>query len=482
LAAEAPSEPGRWHRWKEKVGSWHGEIRLGTAEAVEGLASTAGHVSLFLANPLARVRSGSDLRNQASTVVDVVQHPVDLAKAVVDWDTWRTNPARAFGHLTPDLLLALGTGGTAAGVRAAEIASRRQVALGAAMRRDAVTRAASGAQAEVARRRLVEAARSGQANVRPGAAHGAQRGLTDDVRPRSGEAGLGGVTDDVRPRSGETALGGVTDDVRPAAGQSAHGRGGAAWTGEGGTWLTASQNASAEAFHRLSTARANAVTRAVEEAAAAAGGLLRGLDTRVKSLESFKRKTATVLTDTGMPLSRVLSGIDDTVRYTMELPDRDYVQGVSEAARRLQDLGYHPKSPHNAWHSGRYRGINSSWVDPASGVSFEVQFHTPASWAATVRTHGLYEVFRRRTTPPARKAEVGQAIAREYETAPRPGWVQALRGNEFPPPVPAPIILPPSCTVPAGLAGAGTAHALISARRESEARSQRRLLWRIGAQ
>jgi hypothetical protein len=402
LAARAPAEPGRWHRWRHRLAAWPAEIRLGTAEAIEGLASTAGPLVVRLVDPTAR--AGEGLRAQASALTTAIGHPMELTKAVVDWDTWRANPARAIGHLTPDLLLAMGTGGTAAAVRSSEIASRQQISLAAALERDATARSLSGARAGAARRALIE--------------------------------------------ESATVAG-------PAK----------AWAGEGGTGLTAAQNARAEAFHRLSTARADGVARAVEEAARAAGGRLRGLPTRLKSLDSFRRKVSTVMADTGQSLSRVLKRMDDTVRHTIELPDRDYVRGAATAARRLQDLGFHPRAPYNAWHSGRYRGLNSAWVDPASGVSFEVQFHTPASWAATVRTHDLYEVFRRPSTDPRRRVEIGRAIGREFETAPPPGWVQTLRGRNFPPPMPDPIVTPPSLAAPVAAAGAAAAHALVSADR-----------------
>ncbi|MQA86273.1 MAG: hypothetical protein GEV03_16970 [Streptosporangiales bacterium] len=42
------------------------------------------------------------------------QHPVAFAKAAVDWQTWATDPARAFGRLGPDALLTAATAGTGA--------------------------------------------------------------------------------------------------------------------------------------------------------------------------------------------------------------------------------------------------------------------------------------------------------------------------------------------------------------------------------
>jgi len=40
------------------------------------------------------------------------QHPVEFAKAITDWDTWQNNPARALGHLAPDVAIAIATAGS----------------------------------------------------------------------------------------------------------------------------------------------------------------------------------------------------------------------------------------------------------------------------------------------------------------------------------------------------------------------------------
>jgi hypothetical protein len=41
-----------------------------------------------------------------------VTHPKELGKAALDWDTWAHDPARAVGHLIPNIALILATGGT----------------------------------------------------------------------------------------------------------------------------------------------------------------------------------------------------------------------------------------------------------------------------------------------------------------------------------------------------------------------------------
>src|SRR5207248_1190398 len=49
-----------------------------------------------------------------------VTHPVEFAKAVVDWDTWMDSPGRALGHLVPLVVLTIASGGAGAAEKGAE--------------------------------------------------------------------------------------------------------------------------------------------------------------------------------------------------------------------------------------------------------------------------------------------------------------------------------------------------------------------------
>lgn len=70
------------------------------------------------------------------------------------------------------------------------------------------------------------------------------------------------------------------------------------------------------------------------------------------------------------------------------IDDADYVRAVPQVAAQLEQRGFHLLGkPNNAWFSGRYRGLSTTWLDPAGGAAFEVQFHTPPSWRITQATH-----------------------------------------------------------------------------------------------
>jgi hypothetical protein len=395
LAGSAPAREDSLRHWLRQLETIRSEVVIGTAQSTEQLLDTAASVAVRLGRPY-DPRTIDDLRSVSSALVDGARHPVELAKAVTDWDTWRTNPARAIGHLLPDVAAALASGGIASGARAAETLSRSRGAIAAAAARDSLRRRAAAAAGYASRQGLVE--RAVAAAQRPGAQ---------------------------------------------------------TWHGEGGTRLTARQSTSAEAFHALTSAEEPSVTAALKEVSNTADAELVGLRNRLKQVESFKRKLATQYAITARPLPELLARAQDAVRYTVVIDETSYTRGVSELAAMLERRGFLNLSPpNNAWYSGRYRGINSSWLDPATGAAFELQFHTPASWRITRQTHSMYEEFRLPQTPPERKAELSARIAEAYRAAPVPAGVESLNPANFPPPsAPDPITPPVNYTVHAALAG-----------------------------
>jgi hypothetical protein len=383
---------------------------LGAAESTEALASAAVKLMTRMANPFHQP-SPIELRRNVAAAADAARHPLELGRAVLDWDTWSSNPVRALGHLVPDALAAGASGGSAAGVRATTMAGRTGAALRTAAARDELRREATSAAATAARQALI--------------------------------------------RRAEKAA-----QERLAAGGSALS---ATWQGEGGARLSALQNAGVEAYHSLSTAAERSLTATMQDVSRLGRGELTGLDHRVKRPESAKRKVAGEHARTGRPLAALLARSEDAVRYSVVIKDADYVRGLTEITAALERHGFHAGDVHNAWHGPRYRGVNSVWLDPRSGTAFEVQFHTPASYRITVSTHELYEEFRLPSISPERKAELHELIAAEYRRAPIPGWVEVLQGKNFPPPSrPDPVPRLPDHSSAAALSGAGVVHLTVT--------------------
>ncbi|MDQ1600565.1 MAG: hypothetical protein QOD68_2039, partial [Actinomycetota bacterium] len=113
----APREP----HWWEKAGHFVAEIGRGAWEATTGLVEFAWQVST-VRMPVDPEGWARDMTALGEGLWYGVQHPVELGKAIVDWDTWQESPGRAIGHLLPDLLIALASGGAGAVVKGARAA------------------------------------------------------------------------------------------------------------------------------------------------------------------------------------------------------------------------------------------------------------------------------------------------------------------------------------------------------------------------
>ncbi len=119
VAAAAPNEPGLlskvWHQVREfGAGAWEATYSLGEF--------------VFKLSPVYQVIDpvgyAENLVGLGKGLVYGATHPVAFAKAVTDWETWVDSPARALGHLVPDLALALATAGGGAVLKGRSAATR----------------------------------------------------------------------------------------------------------------------------------------------------------------------------------------------------------------------------------------------------------------------------------------------------------------------------------------------------------------------
>ena len=71
-----------------------------------------------------------------------------------------------------------------------------------------------------------------------------------------------------------------------------------------------------------------------------------------------------------------------------------YADGVRTDVERLKAEGFELIKLKNLWTDDQYKGINSQWRRPETGLRFEMQFHTPESLEAKELTHKAYETLR----------------------------------------------------------------------------------------
>ena len=181
------------------------------------------------------------------------------------------------------------------------------------------------------------------------------------------------------------------------------------WRGEGIRKLDAAQNAEVDrGYERIREVGEHTIIpglRAVE--AEDPTRHLAGFEHRFKGLDRLKEKVADELRSTpGITPSQALSAVSDAVRCTYQYDDAAYTSSVRKDVERLEARGFTQVERRNTWASDQYKGINSRWREPESGVIFEVQFHTRASIEAKELTHKAYERIRSVTATEGETAEL----------------------------------------------------------------------------
>ena len=107
-----------------------------------------------------------------------------------------------------------------------------------------------------------------------------------------------------------------------------------------------------------------------------------------------------------MTTREALDLVPDAVRFTLQYEPQRYADGVLTDVDRLKSEGFELIKLKNLWHADQYKGVNSQWRRPDTGLRFEMQFHTPESLEAKELTHEAYERIRSQMVSPAEKRDL----------------------------------------------------------------------------
>ena len=122
---------------------------------------------------------------------------------------------------------------------------------------------------------------------------------------------------------------------------------------------------------------------------------LAGLEHMLKGEARLKEKvTDELMAKPGRTARQALENVGDPVRFTFTYSPQRYADGVRADVGRLETEGFELIKLKNLWPEEQYKGINSQWLRSATGLRFEVQFHTPESLEAKELTHEAYERIR----------------------------------------------------------------------------------------
>jgi hypothetical protein len=166
--------------------------------------------------------------------------------------------------------------------------------------------------------------------------------------------------------------------------------------------------------------------------AADPGRRLAGLEHMLKKADRLKEKIAERLRyNPGLSPRQAAGQVPDAVRFTLEYSESRYTDGVQADVERLQGAGYKLLKLKNLWAKDQYKGINSQWGAPETGLRVEVQFHTPQSLEAKELTHKAYERLRDPLTSKAEETELEAFQRRVNALVKRPPDV--FRIEDYPP-------------------------------------------------
>lgn len=141
------------------------------------------------------------------------------------------------------------------------------------------------------------------------------------------------------------------------------------------------------------------ITADINNIATKAGGKLVGLENRLKSPYSIKRKIEAEVAD-GFSKSLSLNKIRDAIRYTTVFKENDFVTRYKAMQYLLATEGYKTIVVKNTWkNDSAYKGVNT-FIQNEDGDVFEMQYHTQQSFdVKNGLLHKLYEKFRDPKTP-----------------------------------------------------------------------------------
>jgi hypothetical protein len=133
---------------------------------------------------------------------------------------------------------------------------------------------------------------------------------------------------------------------------------------------------------------------------------LAGLEHMLKGENRLKEKIADAIrARPGLTIRQALEVVPDPVRFTFTYDPARYADGVLTDVDRLKAEGFELFKLKNLWAEEQYKGINSQWRKPETGLRIEVQFHTAESLEAKELTHEAYERIRA-SAPPRERVEL----------------------------------------------------------------------------
>ncbi|WP_446644020.1 XopAD/skwp family type III secretion system effector [Xanthomonas citri pv. bilvae] len=134
------------------------------------------------------------------------------------------------------------------------------------------------------------------------------------------------------------------------------------------------------------------VTDMLQNIAGRHGGQLAGTQHQLKSYSSLQEKFMQRVVLKKQSLEEAAAGVNDALRYSVVLEPQDFTAGLRAVLAALDDRGHARVKLTNQFtaYPPSFKAINVTLRSPA-GALWEIQFHTPETFALKERFHDLYK-------------------------------------------------------------------------------------------
>lgn len=175
------------------------------------------------------------------------------------------------------------------------------------------------------------------------------------------------------------------------------------------------------------------ITKDVINAAKLSGSEMYGLNHRLKTQDSIKRKIDTDSEEKEISISDAANDIKDAVRYTTIQNTKNFVTSYFKTKRELEKLGYEEVRCRNYFEkylngTAKHKSVQSVFRDP-KGYLFEIQFQTPESQKAKDEKVPIYEERRKPGLSEDRKVELEELMVNLMDPVPIPDDVLKIKSH-----------------------------------------------------
>lgn len=175
------------------------------------------------------------------------------------------------------------------------------------------------------------------------------------------------------------------------------------------------------------------ITKDVKYALKGTTARMYGLNNRLKTRNSLKRKIENDAYNEQISLADSASKIKDAVRYTALSDDSDFTKNYFKIKSNLESMGYSEsrcKNFFDLYDKGlvKHKSVQSVFKTP-EGQTFEMQFHTKSSQNAKNKKLPLYEEARKPGISKVRLTELEQKMDELAKNVPTPKDVYSIKSH-----------------------------------------------------